>query len=523
MKIWDSTKRETPPWLGALAVMTAVSSSIYLTTFFIDGGAEVSMLKLLFEAENAGAFEGLPEVVAALLGVAVTVVAIVVELAANRYTPRITQLFVHSATNRSILALFVVTALLCIWVSLTGASREFVPKWGVVVTVFAITACVLLLLPYFAFVFHFLDPINIINRMVLSSLVCIDHAVGRRDAAVFEAKKGCVRGIEQLADVALNAIEHKDKGICMHAVDGLGVLARDYLARKTKLPDAWFRMEDELRDNADFVSMDERVLSDVESRRFWVEMKILRQYQMLYGETLNKMRDINYLIASNTRKIAERAMEEGQKEVTDLSVKFFNTFLRFTINGRDVRTAYNVLNQYRRLAEQALRLEDDETAAEIGRRFKYYGQLGFSMGLPFVLETTAYDLCALVEAAFEIRSDCHDELLGIFLELDKEAEENHELEASLRGVRKAQIKLAGFYLDKGARALAKAIQEDMQRELPSRLRSIRWELESIKTEDFWEISDRGVNFDYLEPKRRAMLDEFFGWFDDSLLSSDSQK
>ena len=34
-----------------------------------------------------------------------------------------------------------------------------------------------------------------------------------------------VGGIEQLADVALNAIEHKDKGICMHAVDTLGELA----------------------------------------------------------------------------------------------------------------------------------------------------------------------------------------------------------------------------------------------------------------------------------------------------------
>ncbi len=521
MKRRGSTKREIPPWVAALGVMTALSAGIYLTTYFLDGGAGVSMLQLLLEAETRGAFNGLPEVVAALLGVAVTVVAIVVELAANRYTPRITGLFVSSTTNRAILAMFVVTALLCIWVSLTGASQQFVPRLGIVVTVAAITACVLLLLPYFAFVFHFLDPLNIVNRMVASALANIDHGARRSPSAVLETKRGCVRGIEQLTDVALNAIEHKDKGICMHAVDGLGDLVQEYLTRKKTLSDTWFQMETELRDNSDFVSMDGRVLAEVEARRFWVEMKVLRQYQMLYGETLNKMRDINYLIASNTKKIAVAAMKEGHKEVTGLCVKFFNTYLRFTINAQDVRTGYNVLNQYRRLAEEALRLREDSTAVEICRCFKYYGQLGFAGGLPFVLETTAYDLCAINELAFELGSECRDTLLSIFLEVDKEAEEGHELEASLRGVRKAQIKLAAFYLERGATSPARAVQEDMQKELPSRLRSIRQELESIKTEDFWEISDRGVNFDYLEPKRRAMLDEFFGWFDDPSLRNEA--
>ena len=35
-----------------------------------------------------------------------------------------------------------------------------------------------------------------------------------------------------------------------------------------------------------------------------------------------------------------------------LAVKFMNTYLRATLNARDVRTAYNVLNQYRQLAER---------------------------------------------------------------------------------------------------------------------------------------------------------------------------
>ena len=92
------------------------------------------------------------------------------------------------------------------------------------------------------------------------------------------------------------------------------------------------------------------------------------------------------------------------------------------------------------------------------------------------------------------------------------AEEGHDLEASLRGVRKAQIKLATYYLIHGADDLARSIFEDMRDELPSRLISIREELDGITSEGFWEVSDRGVNFDYLDPERRATLDTFFGWF-----------
>jgi hypothetical protein len=60
--------------------------------------------------------------------------------------------------------------------------------------------------------------------------------------------------------------------------------------------------------------------------------------------------------------------------------------------------------------------------------------------------------------------------------------------------------------------LARDIFEDMRGELPKRLASIQDELANVSSQDFWEMSDRGVNFDYLEPECRAMLAEFFSWF-----------
>jgi hypothetical protein len=34
----------------------------------------------------------------------------------------------------------------------------------------------------------------------------------------------------------------------------------------------------------------------------------------------------------------------------------------------------------------------------------------------------------------------------------------------------------------------------------------------VRTAEFWEVSDRGVNFDYLSPDRKAKMLDFFDWF-----------
>jgi len=240
-------------------------------------------------------------------------------------------------------------------------------------------------------------------------------------------------------------------------------------------------------------------------------MKVLRQYQTIYSEALNRMRDINYLLAINTRILAQAAMANRNDELMRLVIKFFNTFLRTTINQKDVRTAYNVLNQYRLLAEEVLDYNEGAYAAEIASYFKYYGQLSYGANLPFILETVAYDLCTLNELAFERGSSVADRILRIFLMVDKESEGEVQ-EAALRGVRKAQIKLATYLLLKGDEPRARKIYQDMANEEPGRMSSIRDELLTVLSPDFWEISDRGVNFDYLSADRKSTLKHFFSWF-----------
>jgi hypothetical protein len=211
--------------------------------------------------------------------------------------------------------------------------------------------------------------------------------------------------------------------------------------------------------------------------------------------------------------MGEAALRAKDEHALALSVKFFNTYMRATLNKQQVRTAYNVLNQYRQLAESAIEGGEVQKVSEIGFYFKYYGQIAHGLDLGFVTETVAYDMATLCERTYAAKSPSHDGVLKLLLELDKEAESQSQ-ESMLRGVRKAQAKLASFYLNEGPEGLpsAKLIFADMKDERPERLRSIRDELLNIKSKDFWEVIDRGTNFDYVDPGRKEKLKEFFSWF-----------
>ena len=52
----------------------------------------------------------LAQIIAAVLGIAITVVSIVVQLAANRYTSRVTDMFFRDRTNLAVMGFFVVSA-----------------------------------------------------------------------------------------------------------------------------------------------------------------------------------------------------------------------------------------------------------------------------------------------------------------------------------------------------------------------------------------------------------------------------
>jgi hypothetical protein len=140
------------------------------------------------------------EVVAAVLAVSVTVVAIVVELAATRYSHEITRLFLREPVNMAVLGLLV-------------------------------------LVPYICFLFRFLSPISVIERICRDAYRIILNA---RGSNVARSQRQVQEAIDELQDVARSAIQQGDRGIAMLVVDALADLLFDYVSIRVRLPQGWF-------------------------------------------------------------------------------------------------------------------------------------------------------------------------------------------------------------------------------------------------------------------------------------------
>jgi hypothetical protein len=532
----SAAPRQRRRLLATLGFLTAFAVAAFaalwlLDYFFIDAAnpAREGALRQLFDfdAETMqNALGNVAQVIAAVLGIAITVVSIVVQLAATRYTSRVADLFFRDRINIAVMGFFVVACVEALWVSMT-VRKDYVPQATIAGTVVMASASLLILVPYFAYVFDSLDPEKVIARIGVQTL---DRATGRNrngagaaaaagptPAAIAARQALATSGLAHLADIAVNALGQKDKVIASDASSALRRLLVEYQGRKGTLEPEWFAIGEPLRTDPDFVALAPDSLAELARRHTWLEWKGLRQIREVFGAALTSMPEMAHVVAIDTRYVGEAALAASDQEVLALTVKFMNTYLRAALNGRDVRTAYNVLNQYRQLAEALLGGNANQspwtqaTLVEIAGHFKYYARLAHGIGLGFVTETAAYDLCALCEAASEAGAECHDRLLAVFLEIDKEPETQAE-ERALRGVRKAQAKLASYYLLHDQQARARKIYEDMAHESPERLRSIRDELLSITSKDFWEVVDRGTNFDYLSDERKAKLRQFFADF-----------
>jgi len=520
---WRRIRTTRTTLIGTLALLAGIAvflfGAFWLIDFFYSGtrtggaatGGPWDRL-LAFDPDTLqNALGSLAQIIAAVLGIAITVVSIVVQLAANRYTPRVADMFFRDKTNLAVMGFFVISCINAVWVSL-AVSRTYVPTATVLSTVMIVTASLLMLIPYFAYVFDFLDPEKVIDRIGQQTL---RNALAGARGGPADARQGqTATSMEQLADIAVNALTQKDKVIASDAIRALRQVIVKYLPEKAALAPAWFAIGKALHDNPDFVALAPGSLEDLSRDRTWLEWKGLRQLRGVFVEALKAMPEMAHVVAIETRYVGEAALEARDGPVFALAVKFMNTYLRAALNARDVRCAYNVLNQYRQLAEATLRAGDAADLARVGEiavRFKYYAQLAQTMGLGFIAETAAYDLSALCEVACDHGSPAHEALLGTFLEIDKEAEDQAQ-ERALRGIRKAQAKLAAYYLLREMNGPARRIFDDMAAESTERLRSIRDELLSITSKDFWEVTDRGTNFDYVDDARKAHVSQFFGWF-----------
>lgn len=499
----------------SFAVLT-LASLILLSLGSLLGRVELTAVieptRWLAQLEPDEAFEILSnaaELLAGVLAIAITVVAIVVELAATRYSHRITKLFIGEPVNIAVMSFFLLTTVQCVWIAATldqPGSAALLPNAGFAIAMTMVTLSLLLLLPYFYFVFSFISPLSIIQKLRAAAHRIYRNA-GGGSAARTHAK--ALEAVDEIQDIARSAADQADSQIAMAAVDALAELILNYQDDRATLPEQWYAIDDTIRHDPDFVSLGPSAMQEMRDNRLWFEVKVMRQYLALMNQTVPSARDVANLIAINTQKIGAGTANLNPA-LLELVIRCFNSYMRATIRAGDPRTAYYVMNEYRFLAEALLREKAFDSVTGIVEYFRFYATFSHGLGESFLLEVAAHDIVRLIEEAVKLDAPIVDDLLGRLLELDQEIRAESS-EASLLSVRRAQLQLGTFFLDRHDEARARRIVDDMRHEDLARLQRVRQALLTENRPQYWEFTDRGVNFSYLKPERRPHLDTLFGW------------
>ncbi|MFK7913703.1 MAG: DUF2254 family protein [Pseudomonadales bacterium] len=503
-----AASRFTFSWLGVLVIVgiaSVIAAATMLPMALQHSGPLNANLGAAQDAlGNAG------EIMTAVLAIAITVVAIVVELAATRYSHRVTTLFLRARTNVAVLTLFAVTALLCVWLAFGQGVYQLDSAVPTFTLLLLITLSLALLLPYFAFVLGFISPLNIIARLAQGGQRAIDQAT--RGTPTKGTREAAALAIEDLQDVTRKAVEQNDRGVAMASASAVFALLEHYRSQRSALPSAWYALDSELTEDPDFVSMEADALKPIHDQGLWLELKVFRQVAASIGQSIPRLRDLASLIAIHTRRAG---CDHGAADphFLNLCIKAFNSYLRVSINRNDPRTSYYLLNQYRMLATGLLEQGATAGTLTIAEHFRYYGQLAFAQQQPFLLEVAAYDLTHLIETALAHEAQAPngaatqvtDALLEVLLELDLEMQEDTE-QPSLLGVRRAQMQLATRLLASGNQQRVNRIIRDLRAEPTARLQRIAQGLRSEDRQEYWELTERGIHFSYLDPKLHAQLE-----------------
>ncbi len=506
-------------WAKPLLILLTASISVFFFNrlideifhpFFTEIFSGVIFSKHLDTILNS--FGNMGEVVTSVLGIEITAVAIIVQLAANKYSSKIMELFITDTVNFVIVAIYVVAGTNTILLANTMHEGD-IPYFSIFVTLLLLIASIIIVIPHFTYVFNFLRPTNFLSQIETNAKKIIKE-VAEKGECIEGKRDSLAEKIDFIGDVSLNSFYQSDRAVTLMTVNTLKNILNYYLSLKTKLPDKWFKLSGKETLDPDFADYSNFVMKRIEEQKVLLERKVFRLYEMLFIKSKATQRDIASGVLLNSRLIFSHAVKFSDRGAMWTIIQYFNSFLRASITSHDPRSAFNTLEHYRLMAEELLNQHND-LVEKIYFFFKYYGQEANKYQVFFILETAAHDLYFLTRLAFEKKVENFEHLLDLFLTLDQPIEENgdSQSEISLIGVRIAQAKLAAFFIHENAIHYAKRIYEDMLVEPISRIDKIKDIIFETDTSEFWEITPRGINFYYVEEADKEALKTFFDWFE----------
>jgi hypothetical protein len=427
-----------------------------------------------------------------LVAIIFAMVSIAVPLTANMYSLKFLEFFIQDRVNAAVLILVAATDVLNTWTGYAIKEREI--PYIQLHLVFGLTiVCFALLFPYLYYVFRFLHPNTLLNRLEQANQRSLRAALKNP----LPQRAEVAANMEHIANIAVRSVERSDRNTAIECLFSLERTLRHYWTLKSRLPADWFRAEQDL-----FLGFSSRAVDDFSQSRSWVEIKLYGQLMQVMSSATSKMPELTATTAKILRKLGLEPDALGDPVLRELTMDYFNSFIRLGINRRDLRTVFSLFDQYRLFAEACLAKAPD-TAMEAAGYFEYYARVAREQNLAFLVEIVAHDLGVLVESAWRSNAPQRQQLLDRFIAFDCGAP------IPLSGVKKAQAVLASYFLLNDHNAAAASLRLAFAGLPAEFLRALREDLLRVTREKFWEVNERRMNVDYVPPAQKLKLQEFF--------------
>ena len=451
-------------------------------------------LSLLTPAESRDLITLLNGKLNQAMGVIFIAVGMAVPLTANLYSLKFLDFFIRNPVNVTVLMFIIFANLTGVWASYS-LKRDLVPPFQITLVFTLTVASLILIFPYLMYVFRFLHPKTLLGLLEGEVKSCLRASFQAPGAA--ENRQRVAETLEHIANISVRSVDRSDRNTAIEGVLALERLARDYWAVKEKLHPSWFEADQNF-----FLGFSSMAVEEMTASRNWFEMKLYYQFFEALRAACPRMPELSSTIAKSLRKLGLEPASLENPALRDLTIEYFNTFIRLTINRHDVRSVFITFAQYRTFAE-TLEGKFPREVLEIAYYFAYYGAAAREQNLPFVVEAVAHDLGALVRNAWQSSSPNREDLLERFLRYEAGSQ------PPLAGVKKAQALLASYFLFSEKKEEAERVAEKFQRLAPDFIQGLKEDLLQVTRQKYWEVSERRMNIEFVPEPQREKLREFF--------------
>ncbi|MGH8453719.1 MAG: hypothetical protein ACRESW_04130, partial [Nevskiales bacterium] len=299
--------------------------------------------------------------------------------------------------------------------------------------------------------------------------------------------------IINLGSMLQRSVDRADRDVAFDAIRAHTLDLARVRQFKPRLPAEFFEVNSGL-----MVGMSRPATQMLSRERIWMEHRIASQLVLAFKLALTKMPEGVSAMVHAVRDAAHEEAKLGNDAAFGLLVRVFNSFLREAIKKKENALVYHVVYNYKSLIRRLLR-ERPERVPELVRHQRYYAEFARGHGLPFIYELISYALAELTEAACERKAAAADALLDAVLEFEG-------VEQSA-GLVKSRAILAGYFLESGRKNELARIEASLHGVPRVVMEAARDGILATTEPVFWEVTDRGMNIDYVEPVRREKVRE----------------